>query len=58
MLGAAFLRPPHGSESGAQHDHAAHDQSTQFYVAHTTVATGVGAGLSRRRGRMPGLHRR
>jgi len=35
MLGAAFLHPPHGIESGAQYYSAAHDHSTRFYVSHT-----------------------
>ena len=35
MLGAAFLHPPHGIESGAQYYSASHDNPMRFYVSHT-----------------------
>ena len=35
MLGAAFLHPPHGIESGAQYYSASHDHTNRFYIAHT-----------------------
>jgi hypothetical protein len=35
MLGAAFIHPPHGIESGPEYYRAAHDHTTRFYISHS-----------------------
>lgn len=35
MVLAGIIHPPHGIENGPEYYHAAHDHSTQFWVAHT-----------------------
>lgn len=35
MVLAGIFHPPHGIENGTEYYHAAHDHSTQFWVAHT-----------------------
>lgn len=41
VLAACIIHPPHAAENGAEYYHAAHDHSTQFYIAHTLFFFGA-----------------
>jgi|SRR5215218_1757789 hypothetical protein len=41
VLAACIIHPPHGAENGAEYYRAAHDHSTQFYIAHTLFFFGA-----------------
>ena len=41
VLAACIIHPPHGAENGAEYYHAAQDQSTRFYIAHTLFFFGA-----------------
>ncbi|HEX6052275.1 MAG TPA: hypothetical protein VFZ21_23580 [Gemmatimonadaceae bacterium] len=40
VLAATIIHPPHAAENGTQYYQAAHDHTTQFYVAHTLFFLG------------------